>query len=559
MNKYGLIPSQGAHSFSLLIGISLLGTSASVLAVTPPDSGQVLDEMRQPSQPTLQTTPLRIDTQIIQPTAEPGGATVAINSIKFTGNSLFSDEQLQAVVKNEIGLEHDLAGLQQLAHKITQFYRDQDYPFSLAYLPPQTLSSGELQIAIVEGVYGEIRFIGSDSLAAQLEPLLPHLNSGDPIKGNTLERAISLTGDIPGITIDPVLMPGQAPGSGDLEISVSETDKYSGALGLDNHGNRYTGTLRTHASLSVNQLATLGDNLSLAVMLTEEELWYGNIGYSLRIANTGARGYARYTQTYYQLGEEFADLGATGKARIGTLGIEYPLIRSQRTNLYADLAYNYKLLQDKPSKLYATNQKNSDTLVTSLRFDHRDSFMGGGLTWSDFSLTTGELDLDRTLSLVDRETAQTEGSFSKLNLDLTRIQYLTPQWSLYGHISGQWTDDNLDSSEGMSLGGANGVRAYPEGEAFGDRGWLGQLELRYQYKQLQPYLFYDVGAMESNTQPWESGDNHRKIAGAGVGLRANMNAWQLNLVSAWRTEGGDPQSDTKDNRPRIWASVQYRY
>lgn len=559
MNRHGLLPHPSAQMLALIIGISVSGIPITAFAVTPPDSGQVLDEMRQPSQPTVQTTPLRIDTQTLEPTANPGGPTVSIEAVKFTGNSLFSDEELLVAIKDELSAEHDLAGLQSLAQKITLYYQEHDYPFSLAYLPPQTLSSGKLEIAIVEGVYGEIRFHGPKSITSQMGSLLPHLASGDPIKGKTLERAISIMGDIPGITIDPILMPGQTPGSGDLEIGLGELTKYAGSLGIDNNGNRYTGAWRTHANLSVNQLATLGDSLSLALMLTEEELWYGNIGYSLRIANTGARGYARYTQTYYQLGEEFADLGATGKARIGTLGIEYPLIRSQRTNLYADLAYNYKLLQDKPSKLYTTNQKNSDTLVTSLRFDHRDSFMGGGLTWSDFSLTTGELDLDRTLSMVDRETAQTEGSFNKLNLDLTRIQFLSPQLSLYGHISGQWTNDNLDSSEGMSLGGANGVRAYPEGEAFGDRGWLAQLELRYQFQQLQPYVFFDIGAMNSNAEPWESSDNHRKISGAGLGLKANLNAWSLNLTTAWRIEGGDPQSDTKDQHPRVWASAQYRF
>jgi len=557
MNRYGL-QTYNAPFLSFIIGISVLGVSSITLATPQPDSGQVLGEIKQPSQPTLHTTPLQIKKQYLEPTVKPGGPTAIVESVHFSGNSVLSDQDLQAIIQDDIGKTHDLLSLQHLAQRITQFYHDQDYPFSLAYLPPQSIATGELEIAIVEGKFGEIRFTGPDNLTQSLPSRIPNIATGEVIKGQDLERIIGLAGDLPGININPVLMPGKAVGAGDLEIGVHETERYTASIGVDNHGGRYTGTWRAHVNASVNRLVTLGDKLDLAMMLTKE-LGYGNIGYSLPMSNTGGKAYARYTQTYYQLGEEFEELGAKGKARIASLGIEYPLIRSQNTNLYANLTFKHKLLEDKPSRLYETNQKSSNSLTASLRLDHRDRIFGGGLTWSDISLTPGKLDLDQTLSSVDRTTAKTEGRFSKFSLELARVQHLNHHWSLYGRISGQWSGDNLDSSEGMSLGGANGVRAYPEGEAFGDRGWFGQLELRHQYRQLQPYLFYDAGSMESNAQPWEPGDNHRTLAGAGLGLRASLNNWQLNMVSAWRTKGGAPESDTKGGEPRIWASAQYHF
>ena len=45
-------------------------------------------------------------------------------------------------------------------------------------------------------------------------------------------------------------------------------------------------------------------------------------------------------------------------------------------------------------------------------------------------------------------------------------------------MRGQLAFDNLDSSEKMELGGAYGVRAYPEGEAFGDEGYIATAEAR---------------------------------------------------------------------------------
>jgi hemolysin activation/secretion protein len=143
---------------------------------------------------------------------------------------------------------------------------------------------------------------------------------------------------------------------------------------------------------------------------------------------------------------------------------------------------------------------------------------------------------------------------------LARIQSLTEKVDVYGRASAQWAKGNLDSSEKFGLGGINGVRAYPSGEGYGDSGWLAQVELLYAAGFCVPYLFYDVGNVTLNHTPWgASGDNHRSIAGAGAGVRAAYGAWNSNLVLAWKTHGGAPLSDPHDERPVLWASVQYRF
>ena len=62
---------------------------------------------------------------------------------------------------------------------------------------------------------------------------------------------------------------------------------------------------------------------------------------------------------------------------------------------------------------------------------------------------------------------------------IERLQALPAGFSLNLQWRGQWTNNNLDSSEKFSLGGPYGVRAYATAEAMGDRGWLGSVELRY--------------------------------------------------------------------------------
>lgn len=91
----------------------------------------------------------------------------------------------------------------------------------------------------------------------------------------------------------------------------------------------------------------------------------------------------------------------------------------------------------------------------------------------------------------------------KINPSVVRLQRLTDRISLYGQVQGQWSDGNLDSSEKISLGGAYGVRAYPEGEAQGDQGYVANVELRYALTEIaQLFTFVDHGEVLLNKDTW---------------------------------------------------------
>jgi hemolysin activation/secretion protein len=110
------------------------------------------------------------------------------------------------------------------------------------------------------------------------------------------------------------------------------------------------------------------------------------------------------------------------------------------------------------------------------------------------------------------------------------------------------------------LGGAGGVRAYPLGEGYGDQGWLVQTELRLSLGDYTPYVFFDVGRVTIDKNPWTAGDNSRQVSGAGLGFRANLQRrWLADVSLAWRTSGGPPQSDTRDVQPVLRASLAYKF
>ncbi|MBX9961420.1 MAG: hypothetical protein K2Y35_00080 [Burkholderiales bacterium] len=175
------------------------------------------------------------------------------------------------------------------------------------------------------------------------------------------------------------------------------------------------------------------------------------------------------------------------------------------------------------------------------------------------SWAPGRLNLDPALAATDQVTAQTEGRFNRVNLDVARLQSITGGLSGYVRLSLQHASKNLDSSEGFGLGGPTGVRAYPVGEAYGDAGHFIQLELRQALGNWEPFAFYDAGEIKVNERPWAAGPNEQRIAGAGLGVRFHGRAWTADAALAWRTEGGAPQSDTADRNPRAWVNVAYRF
>ncbi|UWZ78234.1 ShlB/FhaC/HecB family hemolysin secretion/activation protein [Geoalkalibacter halelectricus] len=514
-----------------------------------PDAGRILQELQTP--PTL---PAPSDGLVIEPPTRdpvaPGGPKAEVRNIEFSGHSVFSDEQLTDIVADRLGQEYDLAGMRDIAWQVTSYYQQNGYPFARAFLPAQTLTDGTLKIEIVEGRYGQVLVQGEERVAATAQRWLEGLQPGEVIASAPLERTTLLLDDLPGIRTAPLIRPGQELGTGDLLVTVEPDRRYSGDVAVDNHGNRYTGEYRARLGLNLNPLVRVGDQLQLRTMVTNETLLLGSATYSVPVGYSGLRAQVGYAHTDYELGKEFSVAESTGTAQITSAGLSYPLVRSQRTNLTAGILYQHKRLTDKD--LTGRTRRTSDSVPISLLFDHRDGFLGAGITYGSLAWTQGRVKFND--SVADRP----QGNFHKVNIDVARLQQLTDSWTFFARVSGQKSDSNLDSSEDFGVGGVYGVRAYPSGEGYGDQGILTQMELRYRIQRVSPYLFYDFGHVRINKFS-EQTDNHRRIDGAGVGLRADYRGFSTDIALAWRTRGGEPLSDSKDRDPRLWATFGYRF
>ncbi|WP_313053684.1 ShlB/FhaC/HecB family hemolysin secretion/activation protein [Pseudomonas lopnurensis] len=487
---------------------------------------------------------------------KPGGPTVQVTSFSLSGNSALGSEELLPLLADLQNRAVTLSELQAGANRITLLYREKGYPLARAYLPAQEIDGGVVKIAVLEGRYGEVQVQNhSRTGAAALAPLQA-LKPGEAVRAGALERSLLLLNDTPGVKVQSTLKPGATVGATDLVVDVQPGPLVTGSLEADNYGNRFTGEYRLGGSLNLNSPLGLGDRLSLRAMGSDEDQHYYRAAYQLPVGPWTTQVGVAWSDMDYQLAKDFGDLDAHGNARIATLYAIQPLIRSRDFSLYAQLQLDDKRLKDDIDLFDSKSDKRSRVVTAALNGNARDALLGGGLTSFALAWSQGSLNIDGELEqLIDDLSAGTRGRFNKLNPSLVRLQRLTERFSLYAQVQGQWSDANLDSSEKLSLGGAYGVRAYPQGEASGDQGWLANVELRYALTPAwQLSTFVDHGAVRLNKDTWADGENHRSLSAAGFGASWADHGWRINAVAAWKLGNADSQSDV-ERTPRIWAQL----
>ncbi len=548
---------------SKLLTVALLALSQGAFAQTPPMGGQI---QQIPPAPVPQRAIPDIRIEPGTTPAVPGSeqARILVRSLRVTGQTLYSEAELVAITGFSPGSELTLSDLRGMALKIADHYRRNGYFVAQAYLPAQNIEGGAVTIVVLEGSYGSVSLRNQTNLSDSLaNGLLDGVKAGDTIAIAPLESRLLLLSDIPGVNVRSTLGPGAAVGTSDLVVELTPGKRVSGSVEADNAGSRYTGRYRVGATVNLNNPTGNGDVASLRVLTSGSGLKYGRASYQTQFGKATV-GVA-YTALEYELGEEFESLRAHGTVEIASVYGSYPLIRSRNANLYAVAAFDHKTFQDKIDLTSAVTDKKAQVLMAGLHGNFRDNFGGGGLSSYSLNVTSGDLEIETPTALADdAATARTNGKYGKLEFNAARLQRVTERFSLYGTIYGQFASKNLDISEKMGLGGPYAVRAYPVGEGYSDEGYIVKLEARLllpKFAEGLPGQFHLIGFADSGSgtlhkNPWTTGENHRRLSGAGVGLTwADYNNFLVSAYWAHKVGNAVATSVPGDPDSQFWIQL----
>jgi len=501
-----------------------------------------------------------------------------VAGFKITGATAFEEEKLAEVVKEYAGQELTLEEMKDAAALVEEFYRGSGYFLARAFLPQQTSKDGVVEIAVLEGKIGDVKLQASaDSRlnSSVAEGLLANLQAGTLIDEKSLERALLLLSDIPGTRVRSTLSPGEQVGAADLRVELEDTgERVTGSLEADNYGSKHAGQDRYAVSMNLINPSGYGDILGARVMRTtgEETTSLGRLSYTLPVGPWGTRLGINYSELSYAVGGIFSNLQSNGEAKVTSLFVQHPFIRTRNRNLYGFLGFDHKDLQDRFDSILVENPRRSHAFLVGVSGDLRDNMspgpqsLEGGMTSFSFTVAHGEIGFRNAnqdaadKAITGRQIGGT--AYNKYNFSISRLQGLAPDWTAMFSLNGQMASKNLDSSEKISIGGPTGVRAYPAGELPADQAWIANAELRYAWRvenipgEFGVFGFYDYARAELNkNRKVTDTNNAREISGWGLGLNwGKPSDFTVRLMAAFRPSSSDlPTADpTGNTNRRIW-------
>ncbi|SMD15037.1 Hemolysin activation/secretion protein [Sporomusa malonica] len=553
------------HNKVCLLSTALLLTLVAPCFAAPapdlPDAGQVLRSTQITGKflPKEERPDLTVKEQPLRPPlSEAGGLKVRVEDITVINQDIFTTTELAALYQEQLHKELTFSELSQIAAKVTQYFKDHGYLVAQAYLPAQEFDQGRLEIAVVVGRYGDIILKNKSAISEQaIRQQLAALQPGAYINNKELERVALLVGDLAGVAAKLTLTPGKSAGIADCIVEV--TDKIGdthGSITVNNWGNRFIGRVQSALTYNVENLTDSGDTLSLSVTGADSDISLTGANYCLPVAD-GLTLNMGYSKVRYWLGEDYAYLEAHGTAYSKHADLTWALLRSRTSNMNLQFGYDHKTFSDRTDIISSVTDKSSHAVSLGLSGDNRDSYGGGGVT--AYSLQW----YDGGLSAQSNASVPPTGHWNKTAYNLFRQQTINKRLFLQTAFSGQWASTKLDSSERFSLGGANGVRAYPADEASGDEAWLftGELHWNIPLKEskqtLQLVGFYDTGVSHIEKDSTDQ-DNRRSLSGAGLGILWGVPGdYAVKANYAWKAGSTAAQSDT-DKNGRLWLQgVKY--
>jgi len=487
-------------------------------AQAAPDAGSVLQQIQQNNKtiPNAQDESKELSRPNVGQ-AQPGAITVRVERFEFKGNTLLTPETLESAVTPWLKRDLDYSQLRQIAAVVTKAYREAGWLVDVR-LPQQDIKDGVVQLQIVEAKFGAPKLQGNQS---RVDPKLIEAfvvqaqSQGQTVSSQRIDRALLLLDEIPGLAVSGNFIEGRESGRTDLLLSVGDRAAVSGSVTLDNTGSRSTGTDRLVGTININSPLGLGDQLALTALTTQGSN-YQRVGYVVPVGYDGWRAGAHATSMTYGLVGDFASLDSKGTAGTSGLDLSYPLLRSQQTNIRLNASYDAKRFDNQANGASASSY-SIDVLNMGAHATQGDSWAGGGSNMASINFFQGLVNLAGSNNQsADKSGADTAGQFSKLVISFNRLQNITADLSAYIALSIQLANKNLDSSERLYLGGANGVRAYPGSEVGGSEGQQFTAELRQQLGGgLNLTGFFDLGRVNTfKNNDWANGSGRLNAGSA---------------------------------------------
>ena len=537
-----------------------------------PDAGSIQRDIQKsiPTQAPVQTQPITVPPA---PVAASGGVTFKVQRFDVQGGQVMDKKAVDAVLAQWLDRELDLTELRRVVPALEEAYQQQGWLAQVS-LPPQDIENGVVRLVVSAGLMGVLEIVDRASLPISAERIEKSFGQayvqGTPLNLRVLEGALNVVQALPGVNASASLKAGSTPNTTDVVATIEQTPALDGSGSLDNWGHARTGSKRASLNANWNNPSAHGDQWSTNFMATEA-VKYGRVAYSVPVGYSGSRLGVSYSDMRYHLLGSVNDPVVSGIARTEGVDWSRPLFYSRLMRVAASAQFNRSRYADVTNGFESQRQVQSGVVGLSGEWT---SASKASAFWR-MNWTHGDVDLSANPSnqTDDAEGLQTQGRYHKLNGNLTLVQVMDSGQQWWLTLNGQHSFKNLDSSERMSLGGAQGVRAYPSSEGSGDEAVTASLEWRIPFSEaLQWQVFYDWGTVRISKRPAVENlptPNRYSLSGWGAGLSFQLSPSTALKAVAARRIGGNPgarlsetgmvENDSSSQKSRYWINLVHSF
>ena len=402
-----------------------------------------------------------------------------LKKINITGNTVFPTYVLMRLVDFKIGQDVTINDLIISANEITDYYQGKGYVSTIAYLPPQKVKDGTIEIKILEGKYGNVEINpGKWERSAYLnKKYLKDYN----IQPNNVLNVNDVRDSLTEMSTEEY-MKGSVSFSDneeseeytDVTLEVKDRFPINFDLRYDNQGRDAIGTQRGVLYAGLHDVTGHGDTLMGTLAVSHHSLGAGGM-YSLPIGENDTRFNVGYSYSHVHLGNALKAWGIKGDSQDVFFGVSRRLAEGKDYRLYGDVTVD----------LRNTDLKSSISALNDILPDYRSRTIKGTLTdikddyygrWLFNSSVAGGIPIDASDYYKNR--SKSSNNFVKVNAGAARLQVLPHNQLAILQVNGQYANRHLWASEAMQFGGMTSVRGYDEGFRIGDYGVTASFEYR---------------------------------------------------------------------------------
>ena len=461
---------------------------------------------------------------------DPEASCFELATVTLVGSTLMDQPMVDVMFGGEIGSCITPGLIGSALERLNGYFLDAGFVTTRAYITPQDLKTGTLEITVVEGTIEDIRLNDNTAEDRRRIRMAFAAKPGDILNINDIDQGLAQINRPQSVVATLNLVPGSEAGQTIVQIDeklVRKPVRYK--LGVDNSGSKSTGTTKSTLGVDADNLLSMNETISVShIGSADTNALAGSITLPVGRNTIEASGsYSDYLSDVDQYTQIF------GRTDTRELKLTRALFKTKAGDVKAEMSLTKKSTRRTINDLVLAPQRLT-TARAGLKYSGK--LENGTSLSANLYLAAGTKLLNATRDVNLHKTAP-RAQFQKVQMDgsLTFPQF--PGITIQTSYAGQLAPHPLYSSEQISVGGQKSVRGFKGNSISGDSGFyaqtdiiiplperLGQGVLAPYAPGMQLYGGIDVGAARDLAN-----GKTNVVGGGGGGMRMNFGGFSGEL------------------------------